>query len=166
MAIGVIIDVKLTNLASVKESLLNSISNIPVGEDLFYLFCDSDVDETLDKKGKKIQSIFNYKKIKINPYLALSQTATMLGAEVDEEYRRKVVFIADNYNDIYNEQIDVVLQIDESQRLDCDYSFIGIGQQNFNFSKNTENTHITTIKLDDLGDTLDKIFEEEQNGEE
>jgi hypothetical protein len=165
MAIGVIIDVKLNNLAHVKEALLNSIGNIPVGEDLFYLYHPDDV-EPLDKKGHKIQCIFNYEKMKINPYLALTQTAMILGSEVDEEYRRKVIFIADQYNEKYNEQVDVMLQIDESQRLECEYSFIGIGQQKFNFSKNIENTHIITIDLCDLEKTLDKIFEEEQNGEE
>lgn len=104
--------------------------------------------------------------MKINPYLALTQTAMILGQEIDEEYRRKVVFIADHYSDMYNEQIDVVLQIDESQRLDCDYFFIGIGQQSFNFSKNTESTHIITIELTDLEKTLNKIFEEDKDGEE
>jgi len=165
MAIGVIIDVKLDNLAPVKESLLSSIGNIPVGEDLFYLY-DPDVDETMDKKGKKIQSIFNYKKMKINPYASLLQTSMILGQEIDEEYRRKVIFIADQYDESYNEQVDVVLQINESQRLNCDYFFIGIGQQSFNFSKNTESTHIITIELTDLEKTLNKIFEEDKDGEE
>lgn len=163
MAIGVVLDVKLANLAAVKESLLNSVGNIPVGEDLFYLY-SPDYIEPLEKKGEKIQCIFNYQKIKTNPYVALTETAMILGAEQDEEYRRKVVFITDQYSESQNEQIDVMLQIDEAQRFDCEYSFIGIGQQDFNLTKNTENTHVITIELDDLDVTLNKIFEEESNG--
>lgn len=166
MAIGVIIDVKLSEFAAVKESLLNSIGRIPVGEDLFYLY-HPDAVEPLEKKGEKIQRIFSSEKIKINPYLALTQTAMILGSEIDEEYRRKVVFVTNQYDESFNEQIDVMLQIDESQRFDCDYSFIGIGQQSFSFSKNIENTHIITLgSPDDLETTLDEIFKEEEHGEE
>lgn len=164
MAIGIVLDVKMYNLALIKESLLCSIGNIPVGEDLFYLY-NPDVLEPLEKKGEKIHCIFNYSKIKINPYLALTQTAMILGSEIDEEYRRKVIFVTDNYDEAYNEQIDVMMQIDESQRFDCEYSFIGIGQQNFYFTKNTENTNLFTIKIDELSDTLNGLFKEGNNGE-
>ena len=163
LAIGVILDVKSYNLSLIKKSLLNSIGGIAVGEDLFYLY-DPDVFETLEKKGEKIQRIFNYKKIKTNPFRALVDTAMILGAEIDEEYRRKVVFITDKYDESNNEQIDIMLQIDESQRFNCEYHFIGIGQQGFDFSKNTDNTNIVTTELNELEIVLDDIFKEETNG--
>ena len=114
----------------------------------------------MEKKGEKIHCIFSYNKIEINPYLALNQTSMILGAEVDEEYRRKVIFITDKHDEKYNEQIGVTLQINKAQRLDCEYFFIGIGQQGFDFD--TKNTILNS--LDELEKTLDGIFSEELNG--
>lgn len=160
MAIGVILDVKLYNLAPSKEALLTSVGNIPVGEDLFYMYCPEAITP-LEKKGEKIQSIYYFGDIKINPEMALTQTTYVLGSERDEEYRRKVIFITDRYNKKYDEQISIIFKINEVQRFDCEYYFIGIGQQNFEFND------INIINLDsieELQKTLDEIFSEDSYG--
>lgn len=160
MAIGVILDVKLYNLAPAKEALLSSIGNIPVGEDLFYMYCP-EATIPLEKKGEKIQSIYYYDKIKINPEIALSQTTYVLGSERDEEYRRKVIFITDKHNKNYDGQISVLFKINEIQRFDCEYFFIGIGHQDFEFN---DITIINLNSVEELQKTLDEIFSEESNG--
>lgn len=163
MAIGVIIDVKLYNLAPTKEALLSSIGGIPVGEDLFYLY-HPEATVPLEKKGEKIQCIYYYTKEDINQYLALTQTTYILGSERDEEYKRKVIFITDSYNQIHKEQIDVLFEINKAQRFECEYFMIGIGNQNFDFV-NKDIKIITLNSIEELQETLNKIFsEEEYNG--
>tara|TARA_Y100000034_G_scaffold42710_2_gene52290 strand:+ start:11910 stop:12497 length:588 start_codon:yes stop_codon:yes gene_type:complete len=161
MAIGVILDVKLYNLAPAKESLLNAVGNIPVGEDLFYLYHPEAI-YPLEKKGEKIQCIHYYSKVKINVNTALTQSTYVLGSERDEEYRRKIILITDNYDTSYNEQLNVLFKINEAQRFDCEYFFIGIGQQDFEFDAGMKTIVDSPQEIQNV---LDKIFSEEKHGE-
>lgn len=160
MAIGIILDVKLYNLAPAKESLLNSIGNIPVGEDLFYLY-HPNATTPFEKKGEKIQCIYYYNKIEINPNIALTQTTYILGSERDEEYRRKVIFITDHYDEMYNEQLNIIFKINQVQRFDCKYFFIGIGHQNFEFVGDIK--IITLDSPEEIQKTLNTIFSKEEH---
>ena len=158
MSIGVVMDIKTSNLEKTKTSLLNSIGKIPVGEDLFYLYNPESIN-MIEKKGEKIKEIYNYKRFRFNPYLALVETSMILGNEIEEEYRRKVIFITDKYDEMYNEQIDVMFQINDSQRFDCKYYFIEINDQNLNFEKCEK---ITVSTPEEIEDKLDEIFLNEE----
>lgn len=153
MAIGVIVDVKLHNVAPVKQALIDSVGKIPVGEDLFYMY-HPDSAEALEKKGEKIQSIYYFKKFKLNPSVALNDTTYILGAEEHEDYRRKVIYIADHFDENQKEQIDIVLKINEAQRFDCEYYFIGINCA-------IMDSEYRLNSADELKLTLTDIFEEE-----
>src|SRR5690606_6127977 len=107
--------------------------------------------------GEQIKKVHSFKQIKINLKEALTQTTYILASEIDEQYRRKVILITDKYNNLYDDQIEILFKINENQRLDCKYYFIGIENQNFGFNHKTFN-----IKVDEIKTTLNNIFSEEQ----
>lgn len=135
------------------------------GEDSFYLY-HPEISETVTSHGEQIGAIGNYNTDgwKFPLSIAFRQTLYVLMAE-PITYRKYFIIATDRMTDA--NALQMAMQINDNEMIDCHFVFIGIGEQYDHnlLSKFGERSNVTYFHIEDPDNLDPAMFKENENGE-